>query len=161
MSCKHCKAERKKATAGLALHHHIGNASSTWCVNKGRMGDVAFACINFRRRPTVDAIRWNGLSRSKANGSSIRRGMKWRNIVIQFFPSVSRLSSACRLFYLDRAMSSILRIILTVSLASSMALVLTSSGCMTPSPVAFLSSPPMTPTPPRLMLTPTFVSPLA
>lgn len=55
--------------------------------------------------------------------------------------------------YLLSAMSSILRIILTVSAASSMALVLTSSGCRTFS-FAMLAL-----TPPVLMLTPALRSP--
>ena len=65
--------------------------------------------------------------------------------------------------YLLRAISSIRKIILTVSLASSIALVLTSKGCITPSPLSptALPSPPMTPTPPLLILTPTFDSPFA
>lgn len=54
------------------------------------------------------------------------------------------------LLYRDKAMSSILRIILTVSAASSIALVLTSSGCRTfSSAISFL-------TPPLLMLIPAF-----
>jgi VIT1/CCC1 family predicted Fe2+/Mn2+ transporter len=57
--------------------------------------------------------------------------------------------------YLDSAISSIRRIILTVSAANSIALVLTSRGCSTlSSAILFL-------TPPILMLTPAFFSPRA
>lgn len=57
--------------------------------------------------------------------------------------------------YRDRAMSSILKIILTVSAANSMALVLTNNGCSTfSSAISFL-------TPPLLMLIPAFFCPCA
>lgn len=63
---------------------------------------------------------------------------------------LSLLNSKTRHVYLESAMSSILKIIFTVSAANSIALVLTNSGCNTfSSLMSFL-------TPPLLMLMPAF-----